>query len=313
MQILFQVTVPVFLIIGAGYLSVRFRMLTDDHIQGLMTFAQRVAIPCLMFRAISQIDFQTNFDPLFMTSFYAGSICSFLLGVGGARRIFGRSPEDSIAIGFTALFGNTVLIGLAIVDRAYGGAALDGTFLLIAFHAPFCYLIGITAMEVTRNGRERLVQTCAAVISGMFRNAIMLGIFAGLIFSFLNISVHGLIGDAIDTLKLTALPAALFGLGGILVRYRPEGDIKVIAMVCVLSLLVHPTVTWLLADRMFRLDRDLIRSSVIAAAMAPGINTYIFASMYERAKRVAASSVLVGTALSIITVSVWLVILASTD
>ena len=163
-------------------------------------------------------------------------------------------------------------------------------------------------MEFTRNGRERVAQTCVAVISGMFRNAIMLGILAGLAFNFLNISVHGLVGDAIDTLKLTALPAALFGLGGILVRYRPEGDIKVIAMVCVLSLLVHPSVTWLLADRTFRLDRDLIRGSVVAAAMAPGINTYIFASMYERAKRVAASSVLVGTALSIVTASAWLLV-----
>ena len=308
MQILIQVTVPVFLIIGAGYLSVRFRVLTDDNIQGLMSFAQRVAIPCLLFRAISELDFQTNFDPLFMMSFYAGSVCSFFLGAVGARHIFRRSLEDSIAIGFTALFGNTVLIGLAIVDRAYGGAALDGTFLLVAFHAPFCYLIGITAMEIARNGRQRVAQTCVAVVSAMFRNAIMLGILAGLIFNFLDIAVHGLVGDAFDTLKLTALPAALFGLGGILVRYRPEGDIKVIAMVCVLGLIVHPSVTWLLADRAFRLDRDLIRSSVITAAMAPGINAYIFASMYERAKRVAASSVLVGTALSIITVSAWLLI-----
>ena len=308
MQILIQVTVPVFLIIGAGYLSVRFRVLTDDNIHGLMNFAQRVAIPCLLFRAISQLDFETNFDLQFMASFYAGSLCSFFLGLVGARYIFKRSIEDSIAIGFTALFGNTVLIGLAIVERAHGGGALDGTFLLIAFHAPFCYLIGITAMEIAKGGTARVAQACAAVISGMFRNAIMLGILAGLILNFLDISVHGLVGDAVDALKLTALPAALFGLGGILVRYRPEGDIKIIAMVCVLALLVHPTATWLLAVRTFGLELDLVRSSVITAAMAPGINAYIFASMYERARRVAASSVLVGTALSIITVSAWLLV-----
>ena len=308
MQILIQVTVPVFLIIGAGYLSVRFRVLTDDNIQGLMWFAQRVAVPCLLFRAISQLDIQTNFDPLFLVSFYAGAVCSFVLGLVGARHIFGRSLEDSIAIGFTALFGNTVLIGLAIAERAHGGGAFDATFLLVAFHAPFCYLIGITAMEIAKGGGEHLAQTCVAVVSGMFRNAMMLGIFAGLLFNVLNISVPGLVGDALDSLKLTALPAALFGLGGILVRYRPEGDIKVIAMVCVLALLVHPTVTWLLAVRTFGLELDLVRSSVITAAMAPGINAYIFASMYERARRVAASSVLVGTALSIITVSVWLLV-----
>jgi predicted permease len=43
--------------------------------------------------------------------------------------------------------------------------------------------------------------------------------------------------------------------------------------------------------------------------MAAGINAYIFANMYGRAKRVAASSVLVATALSVVTAWVWLSIL----
>jgi len=308
LQVLIQVTVPVFLLIGAGYFAVWLRVLTDENIHGLMRFAQRIAIPCLLFRAISQLDFQANFDPLFILSFYVGSIFAFVLGMTGARYVFKRSIEDSIAIGFTALFGNTVLIGLAIVDRAYGAASLDSTFLVVAFHAPFCYLIGITAMEIARNGHTFTWQTVGAVINGMFHNAIMLGIAAGFIFNILDIQLPVLVGDAFDAVKLTALPAALFGLGGILVRYRPEGDLKVIAMICVLALLVHPSVTWLLAKGAFDLDQALVRSSVITAAMAPGINAYIFASMYERAMRVAASSVLVGTAMSILTVSAWLLI-----
>jgi len=40
--------------------------------------------------------------------------------------------------------------------------------------------------------------------------------------------------------------------------------------------------------------------------MAPGFNAYIFANMYGRAKRVAASSVLIATGLSIFTVWFWL-------
>ena len=43
--------------------------------------------------------------------------------------------------------------------------------------------------------------------------------------------------------------------------------------------------------------------------MAPGVNTYVFANMYGKAKRVAASSVLFGTALSIVSVWVWLAVL----
>jgi predicted permease len=40
--------------------------------------------------------------------------------------------------------------------------------------------------------------------------------------------------------------------------------------------------------------------------MAPGMNAYIFAHMYGAARRVAASAVLAGTALSVVTVWVWL-------
>jgi hypothetical protein len=44
--------------------------------------------------------------------------------------------------------------------------------------------------------------------------------------------------------------------------------------------------------------------------MAPGANAYLFASMYQRAMRVAASCVLLGTALSVLSASVWLALLA---
>ena len=43
--------------------------------------------------------------------------------------------------------------------------------------------------------------------------------------------------------------------------------------------------------------------------MAPGVNAYLFADMYGVAMRVAASTVLIATALSIFTIWGWLQIL----
>jgi predicted permease len=43
--------------------------------------------------------------------------------------------------------------------------------------------------------------------------------------------------------------------------------------------------------------------------MAPGVNAYIFANMYGHARRVAASSVLIGTALTLVTAWLWLHVL----
>ena len=80
-------------------------------------------------------------------------------------------------------------------------------------------------------------------------------------------------------------------------------------MVCLVSLFMHPAVV-LITGLNFELSDMQLRSAVITAAMAPGINTYVFANMYGKAKRVASTGVLFSTALSIGTVWVWLNLLA---
>jgi malonate transporter len=53
--------------------------------------------------------------------------------------------------------------------------------------------------------------------------------------------------EALDLMIRAALPAALFGLGGILYRYRPEGDLSIVAFICALALFLHPAVVLALA------------------------------------------------------------------
>ena len=115
--------------------------------------------------------------------------------------------------------------------------------------------------------------------------------------------------SATDLVVRTAIPTALFGLGGVLLRYRPDGDFRIIAMLCGCSLVIHPGLAYLLGRFAFGLDTAGLRSAVMTAAMAPGVNAYIFANLYGVGKRVAASTVLVATALSILTIWVWLHIL----
>ncbi len=107
----------------------------------------------------------------------------------------------------------------------------------------------------------------------------------------------------------SGLPAALFALGGVLWRYRPEGDKGLIAVVTFASLVLHPALTYGLGRLVFGLGVDGLRSATLTAAMAPGVNAYVFAHMYGVGKRVAASAVLVATGLSILTTWVWLQVL----
>lgn len=302
---LLDVTLPVFLVIGFGYGAARMGFFREAAVDGLMQFAQGVAIACLLFRAISTLDLGQTFQWPLLVSFYAGATAGFLAGLFGARLLFGRPWPDAVAIGFCGLFSNSLLLGLPITERAYGADALASNYAIIAVHSPYCYALGIIVMEVVRHSGGGLAKTGQAIVAAMFRNPLVVGIAAGFAVNLTGTDLPRVFTEALDLMIQAALPAALFGLGGILVRYRPEGDLATVFFVSGVSLVLHPAITWGLGQAM-DLGQAPLRSAVVTAAMAPGVNAYIFASMYGVAKRVAATSVLVATALSILTVPVWL-------
>ncbi|MFT5341433.1 MAG: malonate transporter [Paracoccaceae bacterium] len=304
-QTLVDVILPVFLVIGAGYATTRAGYFTSVHIDGIMRFTQGLAIPCLLFIAISSLDLSASFDPWLLLSYYSIAALCFFIGMAGARFIFHRDWEDSVVIGFCCMFSNLVLLGLPITERAYGADNLTGTFAIVSLHAPFCYCLGVTVMEIVRNRGKGGLVMLGSTLSAMFKNVLIIAIGLGFVVNFTGFPMPGALNHAVILIARAGLPGALFALGGILVRYKPEGDLRVIIFIVSISLMVFPALVWALGMRL-ELPQDMFRSAVIASSMAPGFNAYIFANIYGRAKRVAATSVLIATGLSLFSVWFWL-------
>ncbi len=306
---LVTVVLPVFLVIAAGYGATRSGLFPASGVDGLMLFTQTFAVPCLLFRGIVDLDFAAVFDPRLMVSFYSGAILCFALGIFGARVLFRRRPGEAVAIGFGALFSNSLLLGIPIMERAYGASALSPNFAILSIHAPLCYLLGITVMEFTRADGRGLAGTAQAVLRAIFRNALMIGLALGFAVNLSGLALPEPPRVAIDMVADSALPAALFGMGGVLTRYALRAQLGEAGMIAALSLLVHPAITYILAQHAFALPQDFVRSAVVTASMAPGVNAYVFANLYNRGQAQAASVVLLATAASVLTISLWLSLL----
>lgn len=308
MSALLDVILPVFLVIGFGYAAVRANLLAEPAVDGLMRFAQNFAVPCLLFRSIAHLDLSVAYDPGLMISFYTGAFAGFFACFFGTMLIFRRAMPDAVAIGFAGLFSNSLLLGLAITERAYGAQALQGNYAIISLHAPMLYGFGIALMEWARSrgrglsGLGLLRQIGRAVLS----QSLVIGILLGFAVNLAGNPLPGFFWSGVDMVARAAIPVALFGLGGVLVRYRIEGDIGPVLLVTLASLILHPAITWVLGTQVFDLGTAALRSAVVTAAMAPGVNAYMFAHMYGVGKRVNASAVLVATALSILTTWGWL-------
>jgi len=303
-----DVVAPVFLIVGAGYFAARIGFIATEAIDHLMKFAITFAIPCLLFRATSTIDLAAAFDWRIMLAYYSAAVSSFMLTYVAATQLFKRRPGEGVAIGFAALFSNLVLLGLPISERAWGAETMAPNFALVSVNAPICYLIGISAMEILRADGRNAAQTTRVVLRAMFRNSLMIGIGLGFIVNLGGLPLPAALTSAVDLLARASLPLALFALGGVLTRYTLSASLGEASLVSFLSLVAQPALTLLVATWL-QLPEQIVRSVVLMSAMAPGLNAYLFASMYQRSLGVTSSTVLLGTVVSVFSVSAWLLVL----
>ncbi|TPE53291.1 AEC family transporter [Amaricoccus solimangrovi] len=309
MATILNVVLPVFIVMGAGFAAARTRLFPAPAVDGLMVFTQLVGVPCVLFTAIVDLDLGAAFDPKLLLSFYTGAITSFAIGVVLMRRVFRRRPGEAVAIAFGALFSNSVLLGLPILSRAYGEGPLGPNFAIISVHAPICYLVGITTMEMARADGQSLAATARAIGRAMFRNALMIGLGLGFLVNIGHLPYPEALRSSVEMIARSALPVALFGLGGVLSRYHLRASLGEAGTISGLSLILHPLIALTLSHYVFDLPPDFVRACVVTASMAPGVNAFLFASLYRRGQAEAASTVLLATLLTIFTASAWLVLL----
>mgnify|MGYP000002375599 CR=1 FL=1 len=120
----FVTILPVFLILGTGYLIGRIRYLPDTVADGLNAYALKLGVPVLLFLAMYNLDFSQAFDWKMLISFYVGAFFCFYSGIVLSRWFWGRRPGESVAVGFCAVFSNTLLIGFPIAELVFGSVIL---------------------------------------------------------------------------------------------------------------------------------------------------------------------------------------------
>lgn len=291
---------------GIGWLAVKSEYLGDNLADTLNAFTVRLAVPVLLFRAMVNLDFSQAFNIPTLIGFYAGAVFSFIAGIFLARLIWKRRPGEAVAVGFCALFSNTVLLGIPIMQRSYGEEALTPVFGIIALHAGSMYTIGLISMELARADGRPLFETLRIAAKSILSNSLMIGVLSGIAINLSGIPLPEVIMSPVNMLASAALPVALVGIGAALTRYQIKAEFSEALMVSSLSLILHPLIAFIITHMIFGLPIELVRAAVIIGAMPPGMNVYIFAAMYDRAVSLSASAIVIATALSIFTISAWL-------
>ncbi len=302
------IVAPIFGVMALGVLAVKARILDEGAVKGLVSFVFNFAVPILLFRSLAQTELPEDVPWTFLLSFYGGAFAVFGLGVAVGRFGFRRSLAQQAIFGMSAGFSNTVLMGLPILLTAFGPEAALPTFLIIAFHGPTLMPLTTGLIQMDRGNGLSLSRQAGSIALELVKNPIIMGLLAGLALNFSGIPLTGPVDTMAEMVGVSAVPCALFALGASLAGYPLGGELGPALSLVPLKVLLHPLLVWLLAVHVFRVEGVWMQVAVTMAAMPSGVNAYLFGARYQAAAEVAARTILLGTILSVGTISTLLLL-----
>lgn len=305
-----NVLLPIFALMGLGFLAVKRSFFPASGVNGLILFVNNFATPCLLFYSISTQGIGHAFRLDIIGSFYLAALFCFVTGIYLAKPLFGIAGRNRIVTGFTGTFTNTVLVGLPIITRAYGPTALPVTFSIIGVHAAILLTIGMLTMELSSREGASFDRALLRALRRVVSNPLIWGIAAGMTGALLDLHFAEPAAAFFTMMSSAVVPVSLFGIGGALAGFRLTESWQPALVATLIKLILHPVLVYLALVVMLQVPLEIARYAVLLSAMPAGVNVFVFASRYKMGTDVAANAILIGTVLSVLTLPVWLLILS---
>ncbi|MDJ0752179.1 MAG: AEC family transporter [Ardenticatenaceae bacterium] len=306
------IILPIFTIALLGYLFAWSGFFKAEQISGIAKYVFNLAIPVLLFNAMSTIELPERIEWAFFLSYYGAVFFNFVLGSWIGRRFFRLDRPGQAMIGLGSAYSNMVLIGLPVIAAGLGDEALLPMFLLISVHSAILFTSATVMAESGGTKGQNWTRIVGQAVRKILRNPIIIGLFSGLIFNQLSFTLPEVLIDTIELIRGSALPCALFVMGASLSRYRLAGQFSRAAAIIIIKMGLMPLLVFFLARTVLDISPLWTAVAVIAAGLPVGVNVAVFAINYQAAVAPVTTAVLISTLLSIGSLTVLLTLLLPT-
>jgi len=292
---------PVFAIIGVGWLA-GYRWGIDQTVAaGLNRFVFLFALPALMFRLLATSPIHEFSWPL-LGAYFVGQLVVWLAAYAAMALIWKRSPGERILGAVSAGLPNHVFLALPIVIWLLGEGGALPVLMIVTLDSLVIYSLTLVLMEIaTHDGPDR--HPVRAVFDSYRRSPQLLTILLGLGWALAGFPLPDAVETGTKFLGAAAAPTALFVLGSHLSRARIKGSRTMLAALIGLKMIVHPLLVWLIATRLFGLAGDDLWVAVLVATAPVGATSFVLGQHYGLFKDEASAVVAISTALSLFTMS----------
>jgi malonate transporter and related proteins len=305
----FSVVLPLAILCFVGFVSAKLQIIKKPFIDQLSKLCFSWFIPLFLFYSIATSDLSAALSFGWFATFYLSVIFVFLVAYFGFYYYFKSNyslakatvkpkvEPATYALGGT--YSNTVLIAIPMLIGLLGDEVAGQAFVIIGLHSAL--LFTLTEALIQKQGLKSLWLS--------LKNPLVFGITLGLVVNSLQISLPTIITNPLFWISQFAIPMALLSLGATM-NYLPiKGSRTQALFLTIIKLLILPAITFMLGKYVFNVDATGLLILVLLTASPTGVNAFIIAYRHNSGTSVTATTVVLSTLASFITMPLWITLL----
>ena len=300
-------TVPIFLLMLLGMFFMRVGIFTDDFVRRINSFVFRIALPVLVFYDLCREDFFKVWDLRYVLYCFFSTAAMILLVTGISFLLKNKAHQgEFIQVSYRS---SAAILGVTLVVNIYGDSGM--TPLMILGVVPLYNIAAVVALSLFQPDRkpldrERLKKTAREIVT----NPIILGVFAGLIWSLLQIPMPSVLDKTVESVARLATPLGIMAMGAAfdlkkaLASWREASlstFLKLFGLCCI----------FLPIGIAMGFTQDKLVAALIMCGSPTTVSCYVMAREMGHDGTLTSSTVMLTTFLSSFSLTFWLFILKS--
>ena len=299
-------TVPVFVVMLAGWILRRKGMLNANFVNVADRFNFTITLPILLFRDIAAMDIRKDFElKFFLFCMIATLLCIMMIWIFAEIFIKDKSAIGSFVQG--SFRGSMAVLGIAFIQNIYGNAGLAPLMIVAAVPIYNVFSVIVLTMKGSENQLQGKARIKASLV-GIATNPIILGIIAGLPFALFQIEIPGMALKSLNNFASMATPLALIAIGAGFELHKALGKLNITMVATVIKLILQPAIFLPIAIMMGFRDQAMVALLIMLGAPATP-TCYIMAKNMGHDSVLASGIVVLSMLVSPITITLWIFIL----
>lgn len=205
-----EATMPIFLTMVLGYVFQKIGLMDEPFVNRLNKFVFKAALPALLFQDLATADFREVWDGKFVLFCVVTTCAGILISMAVSciwkdKRIQGEFIQG-------AYRSSAAILGIAFIQNIYGNSGM-GPLMIIA-SVPIYNIMAVVVLSFFKPDQGKMDGALIKkTFIGIVTNPIILGIFVGVVWSYLRLPKPQIFMKAVKNLGVLATPLGLMAMG----------------------------------------------------------------------------------------------------